>query len=141
MLYAIRVSVADSDEQAYEEAHATYQIVSGTPDTVIKKLQPIMDLVDPGYLILWDREGPMSHQVAMRAIDLLGQEVIPALKAYQPDRLRDLIWQPGMASPTYKEIARRSECLLDSTNGRYGRGGNRNPVLAEHSRADQTRHC
>jgi len=139
--YAIRVSVADSDEQAYEqgrhffwqlgtsfgvaprhwqappgyltraavqgqrqqrraaadvtpggpsldyeEAHATYQIVSGNPDTVIKKLKHIIDLVDPGYMILWGREGPMSHEVAMRAIDLLGQEVIPALKEYQADR-------------------------------------------------------
>jgi len=59
------------------------QIVSGNPDTVIKKLQHIMDIVDPGYMVLWGREGPMSHQVAMRSIDLLGQEVIPALKAYQ----------------------------------------------------------
>ncbi|MGH8060024.1 MAG: hypothetical protein ACREOH_22775, partial [Candidatus Entotheonellia bacterium] len=70
----------------YEEAHATYQIVSGNPDTVIKKLKRIIDLVDPGYMILWGREGPMSHEVAMRAIDLLGQEVIPALKEYQADR-------------------------------------------------------
>jgi len=28
----------------------------------------------------------MSHTVAMRAIDLLSQEVIPALKDYQADR-------------------------------------------------------
>lgn len=28
----------------------------------------------------------MSHEVAVRGIDLLGQEVIPALKAYQADR-------------------------------------------------------
>jgi hypothetical protein len=26
----------------------------------------------------------MSHQVAMRCIDLLSQEVIPAIKEYQP---------------------------------------------------------
>jgi alkanesulfonate monooxygenase SsuD/methylene tetrahydromethanopterin reductase-like flavin-dependent oxidoreductase (luciferase family) len=75
----------------YEEAHATYQIVSGNPDTVLKKLQHIIDLVDPGYLILWGREGPMSHEAARRAIDLLGQEVIPALKAYQPDREKSLV--------------------------------------------------
>jgi alkanesulfonate monooxygenase SsuD/methylene tetrahydromethanopterin reductase-like flavin-dependent oxidoreductase (luciferase family) len=70
----------------YEEAHATYQIVTGNPDTVIKKLQHIMDVVDPGYMILWGREGRMSHEVAMRGIDLLTQEVIPAIKAYQADR-------------------------------------------------------
>ncbi len=70
----------------YEEAHATHQIVTGNPDTVIRKLQHIIDVVDPGYLVLWGREGPMSHEVAMRAIDLMGQEVIPAIKAYQADR-------------------------------------------------------
>jgi len=37
-------------------------------------------------MILWGREGLMSHEVAMRGIDLLGQEVIPAIKAYQADR-------------------------------------------------------
>jgi len=71
---------------SYEEAQATYQIVTGNPDTVIRKLQYLMDIADPGALILWGREGPMSHEVAVRGIDLLGQEVIPAIKAYQADR-------------------------------------------------------
>ena len=69
-----------------EEAHATYQIVSGNPDTVIKKLQRIIDVVDPGYMILWGREGLMSHEVAVHGIDLLTREVIPAIKAYRADR-------------------------------------------------------
>ena len=72
----------------YEEAHATHQIVTGNPDTVIEKLKHIVDVVDPAYLVLWGREGPMSHQVAMRAIDLMGQEVIPAIKEYQSKRER-----------------------------------------------------
>ena len=71
---------------SYEEAHATYQIVTGSPDTVIKKLKHIVDVVDPGYLVLWGREGPMSHQTAVRCIDLLTQEVIPAIKEHQPQR-------------------------------------------------------
>ncbi|HZA23963.1 MAG TPA: LLM class flavin-dependent oxidoreductase, partial [Dehalococcoidia bacterium] len=71
---------------SYEEAHATYQIVTGSPDTVIKKLKHIADVVDPGYLVLWGREGPMSHQTAVRCIDLLTREVIPAIKEYQPQR-------------------------------------------------------
>jgi hypothetical protein len=70
----------------YDEAHATYQIVTGNPDTVIRKLQYLIDIADPGYLIIWGREGLMSHEVAVRGIDLLSQEVIPAIKAYQADR-------------------------------------------------------
>ena len=69
---------------SYEEAQATYQIVTGNPDTVIKKLKHIVDVVNPANMVLWGREGPMSHQTAMRCIDLLAQEVIPAIKEYQP---------------------------------------------------------
>jgi alkanesulfonate monooxygenase SsuD/methylene tetrahydromethanopterin reductase-like flavin-dependent oxidoreductase (luciferase family) len=73
---------------SYEEAQATYQIVTGSPATVIRKLQYLIDIVDPAYMIFWGREGLMPHQVAMRNIDLLTQEVIPAIKAYQADRER-----------------------------------------------------
>jgi alkanesulfonate monooxygenase SsuD/methylene tetrahydromethanopterin reductase-like flavin-dependent oxidoreductase (luciferase family) len=73
---------------SYEEAHATHQIVTGNPDTVIKKLQHIIDVVDPAYLIIWGREGPMTHKTALRCIDLMSHEVIPALKEYQPQRER-----------------------------------------------------
>jgi hypothetical protein len=40
---------------SYEEAHATYEIVSGSPDTLIEKLQHIIDIVDPGYMGFWGR--------------------------------------------------------------------------------------
>jgi hypothetical protein len=66
---------------------------------VIKKLKHIIDLVNPRYMIFWGREGPMLHQVAMRAIDLLGQEVIPAIKEYQADR------EKGRASSVGKRHA------------------------------------
>ena len=72
----------------YQEAHATHQIVTGNPDTVIKKLKEIVDIVDPATLVLWGREGPMKHDTAMKCIDLLSQEVIPAIKEYVPTRAR-----------------------------------------------------
>ena len=70
----------------YDEAQATGQIITGTPATVIEKLKKVIDLIDPGYIVLWGREGPMSHKVAMRSIDLMTQEVIPAIKEYQAVR-------------------------------------------------------
>ena len=140
--YVIRVSVADTDEKAYEEGRhffwqlgttfgvaprhwlqppgyvtraarragarwrapasttsrpaappsvttrptRRYQIVSGTPDTVIKKLQRIIDVADPAYMVFWGREGLMAHDVAVRGIDLMTRDVIPAIKEYQADR-------------------------------------------------------
>ena len=71
---------------SYEEAHATYQIVTGNPDTVVEKLKHVIDVVDPSYMVLWGREGPMTHETATRCIDLLGQEVIPAIKEYESQR-------------------------------------------------------
>ena len=70
----------------YDEAQESVQIVTGNPDTVIKKLKSIIDLIDPGHIVLWGREGPMSHKVAMRSIDLMTQEVIPAIKDYEANR-------------------------------------------------------
>jgi len=68
----------------YEQAQQVQQVITGAPDTVIKKLKAVLDVVRPAWLVLWAREGPMSHAAAMRCLELLGKEVIPALKEYQP---------------------------------------------------------
>ena len=68
----------------YEQAQEVQQVITGTPDTVIAKLQKVIDVVNPAWLVLWAREGLMSHAAAMRCLELLGKEVIPAIKAYQP---------------------------------------------------------
>ena len=70
----------------YEQAQEINQVITGDPDTVIKKLKHMIDIVDPGWLILWSREGPMSHANAVRGMELLGREVIPAIKDYVPQR-------------------------------------------------------
>ena len=66
----------------YDEAQATYQVITGNPDTVVQKLKDIVDIVDPANLIIWGREGPMTHETASRCIDLMGKDVIPAIKEY-----------------------------------------------------------
>ena len=35
--------------------------------------------LNPGYLHIYGNEGAMAHKDAMRSIELLGKEVIPAL--------------------------------------------------------------
>jgi hypothetical protein len=68
----------------YEQAQEVQQVITGGPDTVIKKLKQVIDVVNPAWLVLWAREGPMSHATAMRCLELLAKEVIPAIKEYQP---------------------------------------------------------
>jgi hypothetical protein len=43
-------------------------------------LRHIKDRLGIGALLLEAQAGQMSHQTAMRSIELLGREVIPALK-------------------------------------------------------------
>src|SRR6202030_4054114 len=38
---------------------------------------------DPGYLTFWAREGKKPHEATMRGIELLGKEVIPALREHR----------------------------------------------------------
>ena len=55
-------------------------IIAGSPKTVIEKLRYILELLRPGSIILWDGEGAMSHEDAMRSMKLMGEEVMPAVR-------------------------------------------------------------
>ena len=65
---------------SYEEQQEAKVVIVGTPDTVIEKLTYVMENLNPGYLLIYGNEGPMAHKDSMRSIELLGKEVIPALK-------------------------------------------------------------
>ena len=69
--------------QSYEQQQEANVVIVGTPDTVIEKLNYVVANLNPGYLLIYGNEGPMPHEVAMRSIELLGKEVIPALKEIQ----------------------------------------------------------
>ncbi|HYW86607.1 MAG TPA: LLM class flavin-dependent oxidoreductase [Chloroflexota bacterium] len=68
------------DSQAYEEAQANYQVVVGTPSQVIEKLRYVRDVLGVGHMCLWAQDGYMSHEDTVRCIELLGHEVLPALR-------------------------------------------------------------
>ena len=65
--------------RTYEELQAVNNIIVGNPETVTRKLTEIIERLSPGYLHIYGNEGAMEHKDVMRSIDLLGQEVIPAL--------------------------------------------------------------
>jgi alkanesulfonate monooxygenase SsuD/methylene tetrahydromethanopterin reductase-like flavin-dependent oxidoreductase (luciferase family) len=68
------------DSQAYQEAQDNYQVVLGTPTSVIEKLRYIRDELGIGHMCLWAQDGYMSHEDTVRCIQLLGNEVLPALR-------------------------------------------------------------
>ena len=68
------------DNQAYQEAQDNYQLILGTPDQVIEKLRYVRDLLGVGHMCLWSQDGYMTHDDTVRCIELMGKEVLPALR-------------------------------------------------------------
>ena len=64
---------------SYEELQGVNNIIVGNPDTVTRKLTEMIEGLSPGYIHIYGNEGAMEHKDVMRSIQLLGQEVIPAL--------------------------------------------------------------
>ena len=63
----------------YEEQVSDYSIITGTPDTVIKKMRYVLEFLRPGSFVIWDGDGAMDHDDTMRSLRLFGSEVLPAL--------------------------------------------------------------
>jgi alkanesulfonate monooxygenase SsuD/methylene tetrahydromethanopterin reductase-like flavin-dependent oxidoreductase (luciferase family) len=68
------------DSQAYQEAQDNYQLILGTPDTVIQKMRHVRDLLGIGHMCMWAHDGHIGHEDTVRCIELMGKEVLPALR-------------------------------------------------------------
>ena len=64
----------------YDEQLQNYTIISGTPKTVIPKIRHVLEYLRPGSIFLWDGDGAMTHDDAMRSLRLMGEEVLPAVR-------------------------------------------------------------
>jgi hypothetical protein len=40
----------------------------------------VLETLRPGSIVLWDGDGAMTHDDAMRSLRLMGQEVLPAIR-------------------------------------------------------------
>ena len=72
--------VGGLDAAGYEAILAANRMIIGSPDTVIRKLREVLALVRPGILAVWTNDGSISHKDTMRCLELMGQEVLPALR-------------------------------------------------------------
>ena len=66
--------------RSYEDLIGEYNIISGTPKTVIPKIRHVLETLRPGSIIFWDGDGAMTHDDQMRSLRLMGQEVLPAVR-------------------------------------------------------------
>ena len=56
------------------------RMVIGSPDTVIRKVREVLEIVRPGILAVWTNDGSISHEATMRCLQLMDQEVLPAIR-------------------------------------------------------------
>ncbi len=69
-----------TEDEHLDDLIRTSRYIVGTPKTVIRKFRALLEEIRVGILLIWAHEGSVSHQAAMRNIELLGSEVLPALR-------------------------------------------------------------
>lgn len=83
----------------YSRAQETYQLIRGTPKTVIPKIRKILEILRPGIFGFWQNDGPIGHGERMSNIRLLGEEVLPAV--------REIAKELGLESPLIRKPGSR----------------------------------
>ena len=72
--------VGGLDLAAYDSILDSKRWIIGSPETVISQLREVLSVMRPGILAIWTNDGTISHKDTMRCLELMGQEVLPALK-------------------------------------------------------------
>ena len=52
---------------------------------MIEKVKHVLDYLRPGSIFFWDGDGSMTHDDTMRSLKLMGEEVLPAIRAYSDE--------------------------------------------------------
>lgn len=76
-----RQALLDNYPKLVEAGH----IIVGTPKTVIPKIRKVLEQLRPGMFAVWGPEGPIPHEKVVRMLELMGQEVIPAMREMAKD--------------------------------------------------------
>ncbi|MFO1188077.1 MAG: LLM class flavin-dependent oxidoreductase [Alphaproteobacteria bacterium] len=69
-------------EAAFASQVKAMQIIYGTPDQAIRKLKEVLGRTRPGIFCIWNVDGAMPHKDANRCIELMGRDVLPALREF-----------------------------------------------------------
>ena len=72
--------VGGLDGAGYDQILESKRWIIGSPDTVIRNLREVLSEMRPGILAIWTNDGTISHEDSMRCLELMGQEVLPALR-------------------------------------------------------------
>ncbi|MEA2626603.1 MAG: hypothetical protein QOD06_2648 [Candidatus Binatota bacterium] len=67
--------------ERFDVAQQDLQMIAGTPDYAIPRLQHVLDVLRPGILSFWI-DGPLPWDERQKCLRLLSEEVIPALREH-----------------------------------------------------------
>ena len=59
-----------------------YQVIAGTPASVIPKIKAILRILRPGVFIMFSVQGPVSNEERRNSMRLFAEDVMPALRDY-----------------------------------------------------------
>ena len=65
-----------------EQRRLDKTFIWGTPDSVVKQLKNVLDNNRVGILGLWGNDGKIDHKDSVSCINLMGKEVLPAIRDY-----------------------------------------------------------
>ena len=68
------------DDDGYKSMVDGNRLVIGSPKTVIRKIREVLVRARPGILGVWTNDGSITHKDTMRCLELVEQEVMPALR-------------------------------------------------------------
>ena len=83
----------------YDQILDSNRWIVGSPKTVIRKLRETLSVIRPGILGVWTNDGDTTHGDTMRCLELMGQEVLPALREIGKDlKLTDPFQKADLAA-------------------------------------------
>jgi alkanesulfonate monooxygenase SsuD/methylene tetrahydromethanopterin reductase-like flavin-dependent oxidoreductase (luciferase family) len=69
-------------EATWQKQQRQLTMIAGTPDHVIERVKVIMRLLRPGVIFFSSAFGPVPHEERMSHLRLMGEHVLPELRAY-----------------------------------------------------------
>lgn len=66
--------------EAFPKVEQSFQVICGTPETVIKKLRVVLDVLRPGIFSFWQNDGPISKEDRLNNIRMIAEHVLPAVR-------------------------------------------------------------
>ncbi len=69
-------------KKGYEKVQDNLQVVVGSPETCVKKICSILEVIRPGVFTVFAVQGNVSDADRMNSVKLLGEQVLPAVREF-----------------------------------------------------------